>query len=410
MGALDRIVSTSAGPTKTAAQEGDTSPGAGASPVGAGVIDAPADAPEKRGRIEEGRADRGDDASRSRQAEAIEARREPKREARSEADEGRPQAPPERVSHRDAERPQPARLPPVSAETTPRGEGGRRGLGRVFNPLPRDDARPRSDRSVGSLEEGEARARRPAMKEEPRERVVRERVIERTVVERLLTPIVQPPTSTPATIPSLVRDPAPSEPRRAMPPVAPPPEASSPRAPRSAGAEDRAPRAPIAEPKEPRIAREPAHAPDRTRVDSTGEGRRRTDDRSARDATAARRDPAPRDEPRKKGTRIDAPTRAPEPSRPRPTASLSAAPPNRAITPAVARPPPSRRAADGAVDSREHVAPRPPAAPRVQISIGRVEVRGKTTAPTVQRLSLGGPRAHQIDPGLPFGPVDGGRI
>lgn len=430
MGALDRIVSTGGG----AREEGTRAAGHGSSPRG--VEGAPeavtGTEPVETAASDPRTADATTEIPDGARADA--GRRDPRDVTRLPAEEDRARG--ERAEHaeanldRAAERPrddtgakQPRREPPqatpIAVDTGARKDAPQReGLRRVLDPAATQRPPPAS-RPVVTQPANDARVRLVQAPETRREQIVRERVIERTIVERLITPALPRPEmeARGAILPSLVR---------------PPPEARD--VDRSAREADRQAPPPAhraddlrdAGEKQRRPAATPPPAPERApdkdsrralaspRLAPPAPQKSADPQPTTKEAPRpeARRD-APRDDRTPPGRKVETATRAPSPAPARPMANM-VSPRATKPAPTAIKPPATSDTAKGTPAARERQEPRPSpraaAQPRIQISIGRVEVRGKKAEPPLQRVSLGGPRAHQIDPGLPFGPIEGGRV
>ncbi|MBL8741652.1 MAG: hypothetical protein JNK04_11180 [Myxococcales bacterium] len=242
-----------------------------------------------------------------------------------------------------------------------------------------------------------------------REQVVRERVVERTLVDRLVVPQRQvSATEQPASpLPSIVRAPERKEsaPKQAAPDrdtrgghERPEPQTSEAPRPRADSHDAMDP-----ERGEHRRPQRPPQAPERDAAHEVG----------TRPAPAARNAEVTalglRNERRERlgDSKGQTPRAAPG----RAVANMVAPRPAKVpATPARASTADAPRRAQAVPERAERPAPRLAPAPRIQISIGRIEVKSKPAEPALQRGPVTGPRSHQIDPGLGFGPLDGGRV
>ncbi len=413
MGALDRIVS--AGKSSDESGQGRSAPGAegtvlapkttGAEAAAAAPVEdtpgesAPADlgAPREAGELANKTRD-------ERQAPAALGDRNGERPARADRrlhDETPDERGPERTRRETMPRPQEA--------YAPRDPKGLRSVEDTSKPKAAAQPPPPARAAAESTQVPQ---RAPV--EIRREHIVRERVVERTLVERLVVPERAPATAEPRTpLPSIVRAPerAESEPKRQPPPREgehTKNEQPEPRPSTLARAPERAQAPEVDRDRAERREPHPGPAPQRDALRETS-ARPSSAQRNADDRRATER----RDERVARDRRDDEKGRAAGTAQRRPIAALvTPRPPKPPAAPAQA---PKRDAAPRrGQTSNERLEPQPPARPtsppRIQISIGRVEVRGKSAEPTVQRGPVASPRSHQIDPGLGFGPLDGGRF
>jgi hypothetical protein len=254
-------------------------------------------------------------------------------------------------------------------------------------------ARPSADATVPPAQPGPAPgsgAPRPPV-------AVRERIVERTLTERVLrTAVVTEaplarggPRSTPrgdgadaSALRPARREPPPATPRRAQ---ASPPAFPAPLAPPASRAETAPPALPVppeAAQSHPAGVAAPERRPEAVRAAPLG------------GAGLAERPGAPVGPQPSPGPRDPADGSASSPPRASPRLQLLRAPPPRAM---------------GAGSGAPTRAPAPsPAAPAIRITVGRVEVLPRPPPPAPASLPLA-PRAHQIDPGLPFAPLSPGR-
>lgn len=242
------------------------------------------------------------------------------------------------------------------------------------------------------------RAASPALREQTVRVVER---VERTVVERVMSPFVAAQTS-----PDPARRPAQDEARGAQP-----------------GPVDRGPKVAAAGPREPTegAPKQPVDRPTAEGRESYAARLQRAEEelRERRLAATAKGPPEapgrPAEAPAKGPTPMPVP--APLKAAPEPRVRDKAAPAVRAREPEGQRMKPAsaaKTAPQPTVTPRAERRPTPaaapkPATPSIKISIGRVEIQTKG-APQVAEPSVVWPRAHGIDPGLPFGSTIPGRF
>ncbi len=245
--------------------------------------------------------------------------------------------------------------------------------------------------------------------------IVRERVIERSIVERLHT-VREVPVSASGSLGS-TRNPDTERGHlaRASVPLGPlgehvaKPEAATPRQP-SPRVPVRPQLGPFREGNTEQQLRAPVPAPvPAAREPNKPSGLRGDVARPATPSDARRG--ADRDVQRPRSAPVNAATR-PAPAPLARAAAVVPAPRRAEVLPQPPKEAQARLASPGGAGhprQRAGQAPHLAAPPRVHISIGRVEIRGKESPSPLVRSAVSAPRSHEIDPGLPFGSFGGGR-